>query len=103
MNIVGLESLDEDSVAVYQRSELITELESIQTRVATEGMTRDDAVLLERIAPGIFEGININKFTVRPSTTKQSVAVEAIDWKRGAMMVAAAMAIISLISKVIVG
>ncbi len=101
MNIVGLESLDEDSVAVYQRSELIAELESIQTRVATEGMTRDDAVLLERIAPGIFEGININKFTVRPSTTKQSVAVEAIDWKRGAMMVAAAMAIISLISKVI--
>lgn len=65
MNIVGLESLDEDSVAVYQRSELIAELESIQTRVATEGMTRDDAVLLERIAPGIFEGININKFTVR--------------------------------------
>ncbi|AQT28176.1 hypothetical protein pVa21_235 [Vibrio phage pVa-21] len=101
MEIVGLESLDEETVAIYQKSELIGELESIRTRVATEGMTRDDAVLLERIAPGIFDGMNVNKFTVRPSVTGQTVAVEAIDWKRGALVVGAAMAIIAVISKII--
>lgn len=101
MNIVGLESLDEDSVHVYQKTELISELESIQARVATEGMSRDDAVLLQRIVPGIFEDVNLNKFTVNPSTTKQGVAIEAIDWKRGAIMFSAAMAIVTIIGKII--
>lgn len=101
MDIVGLESLDEDTIVVYQKSELIDQLESIRTRVATEGMTRDDAQLLERIAPGIFDGINVNKFTMRPSTTNQAVAVEAIDWKRAATMVGAALAIITVIGKII--
>lgn len=101
MEIVGLESLDEETVAIYQKSELINELDAIRTRIATEGMSRDDAVLLERIAPGIFDGMNVNKFTVRPSGTCQTVAVEAIDWKRGAMVMGAAMAIIAVISKII--
>ncbi len=100
MEYVGLESFEE-TTHIYQHTVLIDELTKMHDRIALEGMSKDDAVLLERMVPGIFEELNINRFTLHPSDTGKSLALEGLDYRRAGIMAAAALAIVAVIGKII--
>lgn len=86
-----------NEIETLQRN--LAELDRIRGIVATEGMSRSIGLGLESLFGGSIPNIDIRKLTVNPSMTNQRLALEAIDWKRMALMVVGFSAVLGLLIK----
>jgi hypothetical protein len=96
----AMEAFEEQELP-FRYTAVADNLKVIRQRIALEGMSRDDAAVLEAVCPDIFSDKNIKAFTAFPSNTMRSLALERIDFKRLGVLTAAAAAIIFVITKVI--
>ena len=92
---VGIES---EMAEVSRYTATYEALTTYRNMITDSGMSRSIAVGIESISPGALN-IPFNTFTEQASRTKLTVAVEAIDWKRGGLMVAAFVGILAIFIK----
>lgn len=85
----------------HRLTSLASSLIEYQTRIGVEGMSQDIAVGLETLVPGILNGVSMHAFTTLPSRTKQTVALEAINWQKVAAIASAVFSIITIILKLL--
>lgn len=95
----AMEAFDEQELP-FRHTAVAENLSLLRNKIALEGMTRDDAQTLETICPGIFDDRNLRSFTVYPSNTLRTVALESIDFKRMGIIAAAAAAAIFIITSI---
>ncbi len=74
-------------------------LEDYAQTVQREGMSREYAVAVESMFPKTFDPRQVNRFTVYPSATSMSLALEAFDFKRTALLVSIISAGVALLYK----
>lgn len=85
----------------FKHTAIAENLLLVRSKIALEGMSRDDAQTLQSICPDLFSDKRLQAFTAHPSNTLRQVALERIDFKRVGIIAAAAAAIIFVISKII--
>lgn len=91
--------LGQDLLEFAKHTQMYDALTAIRNEITDGGMSRSAAVGLESVYPGILEGHNPNSFTEIGSKTKLTVAVEAIDWKRGMLVGGAVLIILTVLFK----
>lgn len=99
MEIEFVPDFGQDMLEFANYTQLYSALTSIRREVAEGGMSRSTAVGLESACPGILEGHRPSSFTELGSSTKLVVALEAIDWKRGALFGGAVIVILTVLFK----
>ncbi len=93
--IYALEELDAIDNDAY------TSLESMLLQVATEGIAISDIELINSIAPGTFNDVDILHYTRDRSTTGLTVAVEAVNWKMAGIIAIIVAAVAGLITALV--
>lgn len=88
-----------DHPELHRLNAITASLDEARMRLLSDGMSRNLAIGLESMTPGIFEGHHLNSFTAVGSTTKLNVALEAIDFKKGSIIAAGIGVTIALIVK----
>lgn len=77
----------------------LRKVESYQQIVATEGISRDTFLSIDSFDPTILEGLNPNKYTIIPSKTNIVPAIEALDWKKGTLIVSIIVGVLAILRK----
>lgn len=84
---------------LHRLNAITASLEEARNRIFSDGMSRNLAIGLESMTPGILEGHHINSFTAIGSSTKRKVALEAIDFKKGSIIAVGIGVVIGLLVK----
>lgn len=84
---------------LFKLNSVMTSLVSYENQIRETGMSRAIGVGLESASPGILGGLNVNMLTELGSTTKLSVGLEAIEWRKIALAVSGTSIIVGLLIK----
>lgn len=84
---------------LHRLNAITASLEEARNRLFSDGMSRNLAIGLESMTPGILEGHHVNSFTAIGSSTKLNVALEAIDFKKGSLIAVGIGVVIGLLVK----
>ena len=88
-----------DHPDLYRLNAVSAALDEVRGRLILDGVCRQDVIGLESLVPGMMRGAHPNSFTINSSSTKLSVALEAINLKKYAVVGAAVSIAIGVIIK----